>query len=147
MKHTVTLCATIGALTLGCVLLWAPNYPVCQPPIIDTQPAGQTRNEGQNVSFSVVVGATSTPPLNYQWRANEVNLSDGDRISGATNATLTIYHLIAGDAASYSVVVSNSCVNGVVTSSVAPLTILAATDGDLELKVRITEPKPNSNLP
>jgi hypothetical protein len=53
--------------------------------------------------------------LAYQWYKNEVP------ISGATNVTLTIESVVATDAGSYTVVVSNSY--GSVTSSAAVLTV------------------------
>ncbi|MBM3852219.1 MAG: hypothetical protein FJ399_03595, partial [Verrucomicrobia bacterium] len=82
-------------------------------PTLATQPASQTVNTGQPVTFSVV--ATGSAPLAYQWRKSGVNLA------GATGATYTIASAQASDAATYTVVVSNSA--GTATSSGAVLTV------------------------
>ena len=85
MKRILTLGAVTGVLALSCFLLRAQNEPICQPPVITTQPASQTRTQYQNVSFSVAIAPAATTPVSYQWRANGVNLVDGDRISAAAN--------------------------------------------------------------
>ena len=59
--------------------------------------------------------------MSYQWQKNGTNLVDGGNISGATTNTLTITGISDSDAASYSVIVSNSY--GSVTSSNATLTV------------------------
>ena len=135
MRTTLIRCAVMGAFTLSCVGLWAQNQPVCQPPMITNQPAGQTRYQFQNVTFSVTVDPASTTPLSYQWRTNGVNLLASDRMPSVTAPTLTIFELSTNDAALYSVVVSNSCVNGITNSSDALLTVTAVnptadSDGD-----------------
>jgi fibronectin type 3 domain-containing protein len=86
-------------------------------PSITTQPASQTVTAGQSVTFSVV--ATGTAPLSYQWQKN------GTVIGGANSSSYSISAAQASDAASYTVVVSNSA--GSVTSSAATLTVNAAT--------------------
>jgi len=130
MKRILTLGAVTGVLALSCFLLRAQNEPICQPPVITTQPASQTRTQYQNVSFSVAIAPAATTPVSYQWRANGVNLVDGDRISAAATPTLTIFELTPSDAGDYTVVVSNSCVNGVVTSSNAHLAVDAVNPTD-----------------
>ncbi len=82
-------------------------------PTIATQPAGQTAPVGGNASFSVV--ANGDAPLAYQWLKNDVE------ITGATAATLTLSNVAAADAATYTVVVSNSV--GSVTSAGAALVL------------------------
>ncbi len=88
-------------------------------PEIGTQPATQTRNAGTNATFSVV--ARGTLPLSYQWQKNGTNLVDGGNISGANTTTLTISNLLAADAGSFVVIVTNSYAS--ITSSVAILTV------------------------
>ena len=90
------------------------------PPVITVQPQSQTNNAGATVTF--LVSATSPNPMGYQWQKNGTNLVDGGNISGATTNTLTITGISDSDAASYSVIVSNS--NGSVTSSNATLTVI-----------------------
>jgi uncharacterized repeat protein (TIGR02543 family) len=65
--------------------------------------------------------AAGDAPLSYQWKKDGVNLSDGDRISGAATATLTISNAQASDAGSYTCYVSNAA--GSVTSDAATLTV------------------------
>lgn len=92
-------------------------------PTITAHPVAVTRN----VSFDVMFGvsATGTTPFTYQWKKN------GTNISGATGATLTLLNISTADAASYSVVVSNSA--GSATSNSGALTVVdpnADSDGD-----------------
>ena len=104
------------------------NTPVA-PPTITTQPLPQTVAEGGSATFTVA--ATGTAPLSYQWRRNAVALDNGGSISGATSAMLTVNPVVAGDAGSYDVVVSNG-INPAATSEAVALTVtppapLAAT--------------------
>ncbi|HLP01140.1 MAG TPA: immunoglobulin domain-containing protein, partial [Opitutaceae bacterium] len=86
-------------------------------PSITTQPSSQTVTVGGSVSFSVA--ASGTAPLSYQWKKGGAN------ISGATSATYSIASAAAGDAGTYTVVVSNSA--GSATSNGATLTVNAAS--------------------
>ena len=83
-------------------------------PVISTQPQAQTVDAGTPVTFTVVASGAGT--LTYQWRRNGMN------IPGATGASFTIASTTAGDAALYTVVVSNS--DGPTTSSPAQLTVV-----------------------
>lgn len=89
-------------------------------PNITSEPASRTNSIGSVATFSVV--AVGAEPLTYQWKKNGVNLSNGGNISGATNATLTLTNVAEGDAANYSVVVTNAA--GMDTSSAAVLTVV-----------------------
>lgn len=91
-----------------------------QSPRIARSPENQTASVGSTASFSV--SATGTPPLQYRWRMNGVDLVDGGRISGTTTTNLTLTAIQPADAGDYSVVVSNAY--GSVTSSLATLTLL-----------------------
>jgi hypothetical protein len=84
------------------------------PPSITTQPASQSVNAGQPVTL--IVAATGTAALRYQWRKN------GTNIASTTAATFTIASAQASDAADYTVVVEN--VAGNVVSTVAKLTVV-----------------------
>src|SRR5262249_10734010 len=92
---------------------------VGNPPTILQSPLDQTNLVGSNVTFTVQ--ANGTPPLGYTWRDTAASLSDNSRISGSTNATLSISNLNNGDAGYYDVVVTNA--SGSVTSSAALLTV------------------------
>ena len=101
--------ASLNLYNLGSV------WPVA-PPYISSQPAPATTvNVGDRASLSVTATGT-TLPLKYQWYLN------GQPVGGATNSTFSIFPVPATNA-DYFVVVSNA--GGSVTSSVAPLTVLA----------------------
>ncbi|WP_160143937.1 immunoglobulin domain-containing protein [Chryseolinea soli] len=100
----------------------------CTPPVTSTgsvltvrelpeilaDPASQTLCAGSPVTFSVNVGATTTP--SYQW------LKNGSPIGGATNPTYSIASVATGDAGNYSVTVNGIC-GTPVTSGNALLTV------------------------
>ena len=88
--------------------------------VINQQPQSTNVVAGSNAYFTVV--ASGTAPLRYRWSFNGTNLTNGGRIAGATNTTLTISNVVAGNAGGYRVVVSNSVSS--VTSVVATLTVL-----------------------
>jgi hypothetical protein len=84
---------------------------------ITGQPSNQVVNAFQPAAFAISASGVFAP--NYQWR------KDGVNISGATAATLNLPHAHLSDAGGYDCVVSN--VNGVLASSIATLTVNAAT--------------------
>jgi pectin methylesterase-like acyl-CoA thioesterase len=94
------------------ITTWLGGWTPLLLPNITTNPVPQSASQGQPVNFTV--SATGIPDPAYQWLSNSVP------ISGATNATLRINGAVRADAASYSVIVSNT--SGSVTSSVAALT-------------------------
>ena len=75
---------------------WTPSM----APLILSQPAAVITAAGQTVIFNVKVAAI--PAATYQWFKN------GTAITGATDATLRIENVRAGDAAIYSVTVKSS---------------------------------------
>ena len=89
-------------------------------PSVVTQPQGQTVLAGVDVTLSVL--AAGTAPLAYQWQLNGTNIWTGTNPT-ATNATLVLSNVQAGQPGSYSVVVSNAV--GFATSSNALLTVLS----------------------
>ena len=90
-------------------------------PLITSQPACCTNCAGATATFTV--SATGTTPLGCQWVKNETNyLADTNNISGAMTTTLTLTNVAACDAATYTVIVTNSV--GSATSSPAILTVL-----------------------
>ena len=82
-------------------------------PSISTQPLSQTVRAGSRATLSATV--TGSPDPAYQWRRN------GAAIAGATNATLLLASVTAGDAGDYTLVASNSA--GSVTSATATLSV------------------------
>jgi DNA/RNA endonuclease G (NUC1) len=104
-------------------------------PTITLQPISQTIDLGSPVTFTVA--ATSREgTLHYQWRKN------GNSISGATSAGLSIPAVAAIDSGSYDVVVTN-ILNGTVTS----ITSQAATLTVHEPPVILTQPSTQTVLP
>lgn len=91
-----------------------------QAPVISNQPASVTNAADTTATFRVVAGGTA--PLAYQWRKNDASLSNGGNISGATTTNLTLTTVSQADAASYTVVITNSV--GSITSAVAILTVI-----------------------
>ena len=108
-SYDVVLTNICGTATSSAAILT-----VSDSPTITGQPASITRCTGTAASFTVV--ASGSPPLSYQWRRNSTN------IAGATSATFNIASVVTGDAASYDVVVTNSC-SGSPTSNAAVLTV------------------------
>ncbi len=90
------------------------------PPTITDHPRSLERTEGSNAVFSVA--AASFSPLTCQWWSATAG-SDAQRLSGETNATLSLTAVAAADAGEYWVVVANAF--GSVTSQVATLTVTA----------------------
>jgi uncharacterized repeat protein (TIGR03803 family) len=82
-------------------------------------PQSRTNYASSTATFTAT--AFSPESLNYQWQKNGTNLVEGDRVSGATNSTLTIANVSDADAANYAAVVSDA--SGSVTSSNAVLTV------------------------
>ncbi len=85
------------------------------PPLIVQQPVSITITQGMSAAFTPDATGSS---LQYQWRFNNVNLP------GATSLNLSLSNVTVAAAGSYSLVISNA--TGVLTSSVANLTVLYA---------------------
>jgi uncharacterized repeat protein (TIGR01451 family) len=90
---------------------------VSLPPAILVQPTNQILMAGGIARFGVV--AADTPPLNYRWRRDGIDLVDAGRILGANSSGLIISNLVQSDSGEYSIAVSNS--SGSVFSSNATL--------------------------
>ena len=90
--------------------------PTDDPVVIVSQPQDLTVTENALASFSIQV--TGGGAIAYQW------LKDGDVINGASSPSFSLDGVVLADAASYSVVVTNS--QGAVVSDVAALSVTAA---------------------
>jgi len=99
-------------------------------PQIVTPPSPVTIDQGLSTSLSVI--ASGSGPLTYRWQLSSVggtsftNIINGGRILGATNTTLTISNLQAGDTGDYRVIVANA-VGSVTSTPPATLTVQAVT--------------------
>jgi hypothetical protein len=120
---TVTCDADYGAAN---VTLIAATLAGPQPNIV-LQPASMTNNVGTTAQLTALAGGWA--PLSYQWwqEANGAYaaLAGGGPFSGSTTPTLAISNLSLANGTNYYLVVSNAY--GVVTSSVAKLTVLPVT--------------------
>ena len=93
---------------------------VIDPPSINSAPGDRTANAGSSTVFNLTPSGTA--PFAYRWMKNNTPLSDTTNIVGSTTASLTISSLLAADAGSYSVSITNSA--GAVTTSPAVLTVI-----------------------
>jgi pectin methylesterase-like acyl-CoA thioesterase len=110
----VQLAATDPNLTNAeTATLWLYGWVPQLAPNILTQPLSLSVGGGQPAGFSVV--ATGIPDASYQW------FKDGNLLTNQTASTLSIATAYAGDAGTYSVLVSNGA--GTITSSNAVLTV------------------------
>ena len=89
---------------------------VIDPPVIATDPSGQTVVSGATVQLRVT--ALGTAPLLYQWQ------KDGVAVPGGTNSILTLAGVTAANAGNYRVRVSNSA--GSATSAAARVRVLVS---------------------
>jgi len=76
-------------------------------PEIITQPISQEDvTLGTDITFNIVAEGTN---LTYQWRKNELNLSNGGNINGATTSELLITSVTAYDIGTYDCKVTGDC--------------------------------------
>jgi len=106
-------------------------------PVIGVQP--QPTNAYTSQTISLNVGAYGSAPLGYQWFSATTGSggpytalvngpgANGETISGAQSATLTIHNVALADALDYEVIVTNNALNGSATSSVATVTVTLAS--------------------
>src|SRR5262245_43271056 len=97
-SYTVVVSNEAGSATSNAAILTV-NPPLTAP-VITSQPAGRTATVGDNVSFTV--GATGNPSPTFQWKKN------GTDIPGKTASIISLTNVQLGDAASYTVLVTNS---------------------------------------
>jgi hypothetical protein len=93
---------------------------VAPDPDILTTPVAQTVIGGRTATFTVA--GTGSSSLSYQWQNGTNALVDDGRISGATNATLTIANCVTNDSGNYSVIITDS--NGSIRSVPVALTVI-----------------------
>lgn len=96
-------------------------------PTIVTQPVGVSATVGGSATLSV--GVTSGLHAAYQW------LRNGQAIVGATQPTLTLTNLQAGDVGNYSVRVTTGA--GSVTSNAVPVTVPVAAIADQPFSTKV----------
>jgi uncharacterized repeat protein (TIGR03803 family) len=95
------------------------------PPQITTPLASQTNSVGGTAEFNVAV--VGDLPLSYQWQSNQVNLTNGTNVFGATTSSLTLSGLTQRSDATYSVIVSNAA--GTVSAEATLVVYPVSTSG------------------
>lgn len=111
-SFSVQLNATQAAAVVD-VTNWFGGWLPQLAPYLTSQPTNLAVTLGQPAAFTATGQGVPSPA--YQW------LKNGSPLANATNATLNLANAGAGDAANYSVIVSN--VAGSVTSDIATLTV------------------------
>jgi len=139
LGEVVTATATDEA---GNTSEFSAGSPVLQAPVILEHPTDTSAAPGEPASFCVV--AVGSPPLQYQWRQNGVN------IPGATNACYSIPSTQILDGGEYAVLVGNT-VGSVISVPATLLLILpelqAADDfADRTLLVGVTDVLSGNNF-
>jgi len=122
---TVQATRAIGSGETGLATFQTINFNSTQEnsaPVISLNPLSQSKTEGETVSFTVNASGFPTPA--YQWKKNGANLTNDQRITGATTNTLSISNLTQSDTGTYTCLVSNT--EGSVSSAPAVLTISEA---------------------
>lgn len=115
-SYSVVVSNSAGSVTSSSATL-----AVASVPVITSQPQNATAAIGSSANFSVGVNGSS---LTYQWRKNGLALTDAGDFAGTTTSILTVSPVAVSDAASYSVVVSNTV--GATTSTSATLSLAGA---------------------
>lgn len=105
------------------------------PAVINPLPASQVYAGGTAAFRPAVAGVI---PMSFQWQTNGVNLTDGGNVSGSLSNTLVITDVGPSNAASYTLVVSNSL--GMITSSVGSLTIISPVSGSYAERIFTNHP-------
>jgi len=95
-----------GSWNFNNLLITSISNAAVLPPTLIAAPISQADYTGAGVSFNVK--ASGSEPLSYIWQKDGVTLTNDNRISGATTATLNLKNIGDLDGGNYSVIVSNS---------------------------------------
>lgn len=89
-----------------------------------THPQPRSAAAGTNVTITAAAGVTAGAGMTvkYQWRKDNVNISEGDGFTGTQSASLTITGLIASDAGSYTCVASAGPLQAVSNAAILTVT-------------------------
>ena len=120
----------------------------CSPPVVTSHPQNLTALfVNNNALLSLSTSAEGTGPLAYQWRKDGIALADDARISGSSEATLSIDEWNYSDAGEYDCVISGLI--GQVTSDVATLDVPLGNPVGLpiQLDAVLYPPEQVPNLP
>jgi len=120
-SYTVVVTNFWGSITSSPVVLTVTGGASPGPGITVQPPPGLSLLAGQSSVISIT--ATGAPPVSFQWRKDNVNLSNGGTYGGVFTNALTLTSAAATNAGNYSVAVANA--SGAVTSSITALAISA----------------------
>ncbi len=80
------------------------DYPACDRPSFTQQPQDQEACVGDNIVFTVAVDMAN---VSYQWRKNNIDLTDDGHYVGTDTDTLSIVGVETSDVGNYTCVVTN----------------------------------------
>jgi len=118
--YTVIVSNRFGTTRASAVLA------VLAKPIFTLSPISQAAPQGGTVALSVA--AIGSPPIDFRWRRNRINVTDALFLVTPTNSTLVLIDLQPGEAGEYTVVASNP--HGAALSGTGILTVLEDSDSD-----------------
>jgi hypothetical protein len=111
-------------------------------PVITTDPASQTVNEGQIAIFSVTATGTG---LSYKWQKNDIDISPAATLSSYTTPPTTmadnasnfrcIVHNSAGDATSSAATLSVNMVPPIITAQTSDTAVTEGTTASFNVSV------------
>ncbi len=104
---------------------------ICDPPVINVPPVGQTKPQGSTASFTVAAGGDEVA---YKWQRNGVAIQDGptawgSTVSGSNTPTLTISVVHPLDQDQYRCLLKSVC--GFVQTGNVGLVVTPSCPGDL----------------
>ena len=117
------------------------------------QPVATTVCSGNTADF--IAKVSGTEPISYQWKKNDVNITDGANITGSLTDSLVINNADQADSGSYSCHISNICgntstnsvimkVNNSLTITKEPVTQSLCMGQDANFTVNVEGAKPMS---
>jgi len=75
--------------------------------LVQAIPVTQLKNLGDTAIVTLQFNGAVPTPISYLWRMNGNAIYDGDKFSGVTTDTLTIYNMTVNEASMFSCVISN----------------------------------------
>ncbi|MBN1990908.1 MAG: immunoglobulin domain-containing protein [Bacteroidales bacterium] len=91
----------------GCGSIQSSNANITQGVVTSiTNPTDISICEGTDATFSITATGSN---LSYEWRKNDIPITDDGRITGATTISLSIANTVLSDEGTYNVVVTGSC--------------------------------------
>jgi hypothetical protein len=118
------------------------QYGSGQAPLVLIQPTSAKDFIGWPINIGAAVAGSCD--LTFQWRKNNVNLTDNGTITGSASNIMTISALSPADAGNYTLVAANSI--GRATTSVATVTVVAAPTNSVPVPNLVMHLKFDGNL-